>query len=141
VGPSLTPSGSCDTADPYNWGDPNDLSSDCASYFPLIYASGDLRLSGNDQGQGILLVEGDLRMSGTVDFYGLILVRGTFYAASGTPGIGGAVLANGMGALNGTPDIIYSSCALERAILGNDAASRLTLLDDRSFVDLTNLAN
>ena len=39
-----------------NWGDPATPTGVCFGYFPIIYAPGNLRISGG-YGQGILLVE------------------------------------------------------------------------------------
>jgi hypothetical protein len=135
-GPSLDPHGACDAGDPWNWGDPNDPTGPCGAYFPIIHMDRSVKLAGNGQGQGILLVDGDLEIGGTFDFYGIVVIKGAF-EARGTPGIGGAVISESVQNLRGTPDVLYSSCAVNRAILSNDALTRLRPLDRRSFVDLS----
>ena len=135
-GPSLDPHGACDVGDPWNWGDPNDPTGPCGAYFPIIHMDRSVKLAGNGQGQGILLVDGDLEIGGTFDFYGIVVIKGAF-EARGTPGIGGAVISESVQNLRGTPDVLYSSCAVRRAILSNDALTRLRPLDRRSFVDLS----
>ena len=47
----------------------------CARYYPVIYARGDLRITGGG-GQGILLVGGDLDVEGGFAFDGPVVVRG-----------------------------------------------------------------
>ena len=58
-----------------NWGDPLNKLSPCFNYFPIIYHQGDLSISGNGYGQGILLVEGNLTVQGRIDFYGPVIVH------------------------------------------------------------------
>ncbi|MDB4915359.1 MAG: hypothetical protein JWM95_3003, partial [Gemmatimonadetes bacterium] len=82
LGPSVS-GGVCYTADPNNWGDPlhNDpATAACRSYYPIIYAQGDLKLTGGE-GQGILLVEGDLSVQGGAEFYGPVIVKGSLKTA------------------------------------------------------------
>ena len=109
----------CDAASPDNWGEPRRPAAvaGCAGYYPIIYAAGNLRISGG-VGQGLLLVAGDLEISGGAEFYGLVVVRGTL-RMTGTGGhvvggveAGAADLAPG-GAASST-GITYSSCALSR---------------------------
>jgi len=118
--PSLNGSGTCDRADPLNWGEPlTGLGfDDCFNYFPIIYAPGNFQLS-NGRGQGILLVRGDFSIRGSAAFYGLIVALGRFEAEV-SPGIHGAVMAQGDSAIRshtGASALIqYSSCALTRAL-------------------------
>jgi hypothetical protein len=143
IGPT-TVSGRCNTADLRNWGDtiPGNL---CGSYFPLIYHDGPMDLQSNSYGQGILLVDGDLRVRGGFTFMGVIIVQGTFTTGSGTNRIYGSVMASNAADLNqtltGTGELYYSRCAITRAILNNSALSRARPVFQRSWVDLSAVAN
>jgi hypothetical protein len=123
IGPSVS-GGVCNTANSSNWGDAlhNDPSTvPCQSYFPIIYAAGNLHLTGG-QGQGILLVEGDLTVTGGFQFFGPVIVKGSL-STSGTGGHfnGGVMAANvdlEQSTLLGNAVIHFSSCALNRALAG-----------------------
>lgn len=123
----LTPSvsgGVCNTGSSSNWGDP--LHTDpsvapCQSYFPIIYAQGDMQLTGGT-GQGILLVEGDLSVTGGMEFYGPVIVKGSL-KTTGTGGHfnGGVMAANvdlEQNTLLGNAVIHFSSCAVNKALAG-----------------------
>jgi hypothetical protein len=123
--PSFTMA-SCAMADPVNWGDParSASASPCESYFPLLYAPGDLDLAGGT-GQGILLVDGDLTVSGGARFYGVVIVQGGIHAT----GTGGAIWGAALSAPGGSAPnslsaplaIGYSSCA----VAGASSAQRI----------------
>jgi hypothetical protein len=138
LGPSVA-SGSCNTADAINWGDPlhaDPTMTPCQTYFPIIYAKGDLQITGG-VGQGILLVEGDLSVQGGAEFYGPVIVKGSLKTA-GTGGHfnGGVMAANvdlEQSTLLGDAVIHYSSCALKKAL--NGAASPM-FLPRRSWTEL-----
>lgn len=139
-GLSASVSGSvCNTSDPSNWGDPlhETLSlAPCQSYFPIIYAQGDLKITGGE-GQGILLVNGDLSVQGGAEFYGPVIVKGSLKIA-GTGGHfnGGVMAANvdlEQSTLLGNAVVSYSSCALARALAG---AATPTFLPGRSWTEL-----
>ncbi len=130
IGPSLL-SGACNTGDSMNWGEPYTSTgfSACSNYFPIMYAPGDLRLSGG-HGQGILLVQGDLRLSGGVEFYGPVIVQGEVTSV----GVGGHIYGGLMAAqadldpstLTGNSVAQFSSCAIARALRGSAVASPMT---------------
>jgi Tfp pilus assembly protein PilX len=67
----------------------------------IIYVNGDLTLSGNTQGYGVLVVTGTLNISGTVGWNGIVLVVGKgIFNTSGTNQYNGAVVvANTVDAL------------------------------------------
>jgi hypothetical protein len=114
----------CNTPDPKNWGDPITPMSDCGSYFPIIYISGDGNINGN-YGQGMLLVEGDLAVQGGFQFYGIVIVKGSL-KTTGTGGhFNGAVLAANVdldqNTVLGDALVQYSQCATKRVL--NSAAS------------------
>jgi Tfp pilus assembly protein PilV len=136
--PSAT-SGVCNTALSGNWGDPLHLDpsvASCQNYFPIIYAQGDLHLTGG-VGQGILLVEGDLTVTGGVQFYGPVIVKGSLSSA-GTGGHfnGGVMAANvdlSQNTLLGNAVISYSSCAVTKAL---SAAATPMFSVGRSWTEL-----
>jgi hypothetical protein len=115
LGPSYNGDGSCNTSDPRNWGDPENPNRPCSNWFPIIYAQGDLDLSGNMAGQGILLVEGDLRATGGTRFYGPVIVKGNLIAAGNFEFYGG-VRARKSDMSVGTSQVYYSNCVLQRAM-------------------------
>lgn len=119
---NLGPPVSCDRSAPLNWGDPINPLGVCGSYFPIVHAPGNLRLSGG-WGQGILLVEGDLELSGGVEFYGPVIVLGRV-SSTGTGGhvYGGLMARNadfGISLISGNSVVNFSSCAIERALRGS----------------------
>jgi hypothetical protein len=120
LAPSVS-GGVCNTADPSNWGDPLHTTTACQSYYPIIYAQGDLKITGGE-GQGILLVQGDLSVEGGAEFYGPVIVRGSL-KTQGTGGHfnGGVMAANvdlEQSTLLGDAVIHFSSCALTKALAG-----------------------
>ncbi len=115
IQPSVA-SGECDTAPWKNWGAPEDPSSPCFDYFPIIHRPGQLTLKpGVGGGQGILLVDGELTIEGDFHFYGLVLVKGEVQM-KGDVQITGAVITGAQ--LQSEPgDVIqYSQCAVARAL-------------------------
>lgn len=136
--PSALADGSCNTADPYNWGDPERLlpSGACNDYFPIIYAPGNLSLSGGT-GQGILLIGGDLSVNGQFDFYGPVIIKGSLKQAGQAEFRGGLMAASATlgdpSQMTGNALVQYSSCALSRAINGSALPRPATL---RSWVQL-----
>jgi hypothetical protein len=132
----------CNTALLDNWGDPYHPLGACGNYFPIIYAKGDLMVTGN-YGQGIMLVEGDLILDGGFTFFGPVYVKGELMT-QGTGGHinGGIVAANvnlTTSSVLGNATLNYSSCAVERAILNNSALTKIRPLAMRSWVDLSNV--
>jgi hypothetical protein len=111
----------------------------------LIYHGGSPRIQSNGFGQGILLVEGDLDIRGGYTFYGIIITQGAFSTGAGGATIMGAVLAGNDLILDqtatGGAQIIYSRCAVTRAVLNNANLSRARPLATRSWVDLTAVTN
>ncbi len=108
--------GECNTVPWKNWGAPEDPSSPCFDYFPIIHRPGPLTLTnGKGGGQGILLVDGELTIEGDFDFYGLVIVKGEIQM-KGNVNIYGAVIVGAQ--LQSEPgDLIqYSQCAVARAL-------------------------
>jgi hypothetical protein len=119
-----------------NWGAPLAPNTPCGSYFPIIYAPNNLRLTGG-AGQGILLVAGDLDLSGGVEFYGPVIVLGTV-VSTGTGGhiYGGVMSSNanlGTVLVSGNSVVNFSSCSIARALQGISLA---TPLGERSWAQL-----
>lgn len=135
IGPTtnLGPPVSCRIMDIENWGDPLNPSAVCGGYYPVIYAPGDLHLSGG-WGQGILLVGGDLEISSGVEFYGPVIVQGRI-RSTGTGGhiFGGLMAANAdfsVSLLSGNSVVNFSTCAINRALQGS---SRAKAIQERSW--------
>ncbi len=127
--------GVCDTAPWDNWGAPEDPSSPCFDYFPILHRPGPLTLtSGTGVGQGILLVDGELTIEGDFHFYGLVIVKGEIQM-KGDVQITGAVIAGAQ--LQSEPgDLIqYSQCAVARALAGG-AGSTAAPLRSRGWLQM-----
>lgn len=126
-----------------NWGQPTSSTSVCYSYFPIIYAQGDLKLSSSSYGQGILLVQGNLEVTGGFSFYGPVIVRGRL-KTTGTGGhfIGGVSAANvelQQNQVLGNAVVQMSSCSIRRAVENNTNITRARPLAERSWIDLSSL--
>lgn len=116
----------CNTAVRHNWGEPNrpdpmpDPAPVCMNHFPIIYAKGDLTLQ-TGRGQGILVVNGDLRMTGNMQFYGIVIVLGSFFTAGTGNHVGGSLIIHGDGNLDsesvstGNSLVEFSSCRIQDA--------------------------
>ncbi len=129
--PSYNGDGTCDTSDPFNWGDPLNASGACADWFPTIYIEGDALLDGNMSGQGLLLVDGDLRAAGGFEFYGPVFVKGDLISVGGFRFYGGVKAeAADLGA--GNSEVLYSACVLQR-VLSNTQAARPRPLTERPW--------
>lgn len=126
----------CDTAAPENWGEPTRSNGGpCTSYYPVLYAAGDLVVDGG-RGQGLLLVDGDLTLQGGFEFFGAVLVRGALLGGAGGARVTGTVLIAELGLsesdLRGIR-IALSRCAARKALLG---VSRPAPLAERSWYDV-----
>jgi hypothetical protein len=85
----------------------------------VAHCTGDLHLTGDNQGGGLLIVDGDLDCTGQFTWYGLVLVLGSIRFSGGGAGIHiyGSVLTQGdlvSQTVGGNADILYSSIALGR---------------------------
>lgn len=140
VRPTYRADGSCNTSDPANFGDPARLDPDgrCESYFPVIYAPGDLTINGN-VGQGLLLVGGNLSIQGGFTYYGQVIVRGTVKLTGTGNHINGSVLAASVvdstatSMLSGNSTIRFSRCAVVSALRNSSLPVRAPL---RSWMEL-----
>ena len=122
----------CDYSAQFNWGEPKRPGiTGCQGYFPIIYASGSIKLNGNGYGQGILLVNGDFEINGKFEWYGLVVARDDITKGNGTAQIMGAVysanlaLGDPTNFIAGNQDVIYSRCALENALRGSSILVRV----------------
>jgi hypothetical protein len=130
----------CSTAVQSNWGAPLDPNSPCFNYFPIIYRQGDLSLSGQGAGQGILLVEGNLNVQGQISFFGPVIATGAVNVrGTGTDDVKfyGGIIASDVqlddNRLSGNATVLYSSCANRRALQGS---ALVTPLAQRGWVQL-----
>jgi hypothetical protein len=144
VQPSTNPDGSCNTADLKNWGDPgrgavNGLAQGaCESYFPIVYAPGNLSVNGNT-GQGVLLVGGSLSIQGNFTFYGQIITRGTVKITGTGNHVNGGIMAASVvdsasgSVTSGNSSVQYSACALNSVYAATSDPARST---QRSWMEL-----
>jgi hypothetical protein len=136
TGPTLS-GRECDVSNPGNWGDPSDLGGPCADYWPIVSASGDVRIQ-SGVGQGILLVDGDLAIEGSFRFSGVVLVRGRveFGAAVASFSLSGALVAGQLGSevapLSGI-SVTYSKCMVSNSL---QSSGLLIPLRSRSWKQL-----
>ena len=144
IQPSKNPDGSCNTSDVNNWGDPGRAVASgaapgpCESYFPIVYAPGNLIINGK-MGQGILLVAGSLAIQGNFTWSGQIITRGTIkLTGTGTHILGGvlaaAVVDSSSGSLtSGNNTIQYSRCTLNSVFANTSWPKRAA---QRSWAEL-----
>jgi len=88
-------------------------------HYTCVYCPGNLHISGNTSGGGILIVDGDFVLSGSFTWYGVVLVMGSVTFTGGGSGIHvyGSVLTKGgmnQQTVGGNADIFYSTQALNR---------------------------
>jgi len=130
-GPPPGTDGACDRTAASNWGDPDRPAGPCADWFPLIFAPGDLHISGG-RGQGILVVAGSLTLDGGARFTGAIVAGGGIIVAddvslhgSTRSSDGPAVISDGV--------VRVSRCAVATALQRAPGTRRL-ILHDRTFI-------
>ncbi|MGI9102617.1 MAG: hypothetical protein ACR2IF_09265 [Terriglobales bacterium] len=97
----------------------------------ITYVPGNLQLTGNSVGSGVLLVNGDLDIHGGFQFYGLVIVRGVIKFTGGgsqSTNIYGAVLAGQESlvdnSLGGSANIYFNRCAVASAAGQNSGPLR-----------------
>ncbi len=142
VGPVST-SGTCDTAAPFNWGNPADPAAPCGAFFPIIHVAGDARLTGGGVGQGILLIDGNLDVIQPFGFFGIVIVRGDIDTSANVAQFYGHVRAHHVDLTSVSPTIPsligLSSCAVHRAVVNHPMLTRAVPIGERSWIDLTAL--
>ena len=145
INPTTT-NGVCNTANINNWGAPTNNSNACSNHFPIIWARNNMHITSNSTGQGILLVSGNLSIQSQFEFYGPVIVMGTVDFQGGSQIIG-SVFAYGGGILGadnttaGNMIVQYSSCGVNRAIMGATGLARGVPIRNRSWMDLTAVQN
>lgn len=93
----------------------------------IVYAPGDVKLSGGANGVGILLVDGNLEIAGAFEWRGVMIVRGEvrFVGGGGVKRLIGSLivandvegLASGVGLdMRGTVDVLFSRDAVNRVM-------------------------
>jgi len=90
----------CLTAEPWNWGDPEDPLGACHALTVVIGSPGSLGVDGG-VGQGVLVTGGDLTLTGGARFYGVVLVGGRLTMGSGSRLVG---VARAVGGVTLDPD-------------------------------------
>ena len=89
--------------------------------YKVVYIQGgDLHLSGQNSGGGVLLVDGDLKVSGQFTWYGVIICMGNIEFTGGGNGVHvyGCVMTQGSisasGSITGQADLFYSSQTISK---------------------------
>jgi type II secretory pathway pseudopilin PulG len=140
IAPVVT-NGNCDLTVQTNWGDPQNPSQPCGTYFPIVHITGSATINGQE-GQGILLVDGDLSVQGGFQFYGITIIKGSLKTAGGggTPAhFWGTVMAQDSvtlgqtNTLSGAANLLYSKCAILKAL---DATGVGAPMRSRGWVQL-----
>jgi len=131
--------GVCDKTVLTNWGDGINPLGACASYFPIIHATGTITVN-NTQGQGILLVDGDLNIQGSYQFFGIVIIQGDLKTAGGgstDAHFWGGVMAKNADLstqnLSGKATLNYSSCSINAVL---QATSPISMMRSRGWVQL-----
>ncbi len=131
--------GVCDKTVLTNWGDGMNPLSECASYWPIIHATGTITLN-NTQGQGILLVDGDLNIQGSYQFFGIVVIQGDLKTSGGgstDAHFWGGVMAKNADLsvqnLSGKATLNFSSCSIQMAL---QAQSPIGSMRSRGWVQL-----
>lgn len=114
-----------------NWGDPMHQDGPCASYFPLVFAKGDVTVHGGT-GQGLLVVDGTVTVTAGATFAGVIVARGAVRVDDGAHVYGAVRSAGGYIMLDGA-SVSFSACAVIRAARSTEAATRV-VLQQRRFI-------
>ncbi|MFH0778489.1 MAG: hypothetical protein V2A71_07635, partial [Candidatus Eisenbacteria bacterium] len=93
---------------------------DIDNYKIIHINGGDLHLSGQNSGGGVLLIDGDMKISGQFTWYGVIICMGDVDFSGGGAGIHvyGGVMTQGniaaSGSVSGNADIFYSSQTISK---------------------------
>jgi hypothetical protein len=90
----------------------------------VTYRNGDLKITGNSNGAGVLVVTGDLSLAGNFRFDGVIIVLGSINAGAGTADVYGATVLGPSSTelrVTGTFRLHYSDQAIQ---LANQLAGR-----------------
>lgn len=121
----------CVTSAAGNWGDPGGTGP-CADFFPLIYAPGDLEITGG-AGQGVMIVDGHLSIGPGAHFTGAISARGGVTVEHAS--VLGAVRAGSATSIMAA-DLRYSICALGRAFASTSVFRRPIRHGERWWVPM-----
>ncbi len=141
IGPAVT-NGQCDYLVLTNWGDGLNPTQPCGTYFPIVHITGTGTTTLNGlQGQGILLVDGSLAVQGGFQWFGIAIIQGNLKTMGGGGSVAhffGATLVHdsvavGSNQITGAANILYSTCAILRALEMTQPAS---LMRSRSWVAL-----
>src|SRR5436190_1960535 len=143
VAPSLSV-GRCDTSVLTNWGSPSDPAGPCGQYFPIIHITGAGAAVSGQEGQGVLLVDGSLDVQGGFQFFGVVIIKGKLRTSGGGGGNpahfwgtmmvqDSVALADPTNTITGNANILYSKCAITRAL---DKAGAGAMMRSRGWVQL-----
>jgi cytoskeletal protein CcmA (bactofilin family) len=85
------------------------------STFKVVHVAGDLHVSGNASGAGVLVIDGDFDLSGSFNWNGVVLVLGDVMVTGGgiAKQVVGALMVQGSltgtSTFNGNIKLLYSS--------------------------------
>lgn len=131
----------CAAGDSLNWGD-NTGAGTCGDYLPIIYINSDadpVHLT-TGSGQGILIIEGNMKLTGNFEFDGIVIVTGNIETAGTGNKLEGTVISLGSGDIDSTNEtkgnstIQYSKCSIDRVV---STLARPIPMDKRSWMDLS----
>lgn len=86
----------------------------------VVHVQGDLMISGNMSGAGVLVIDGDFQMGGTINWHGIVLVLGDVDVVGGGNAkniVGGLVVQgtlSGETTVNGNITVYYSSAMIAK---------------------------
>jgi hypothetical protein len=97
----------------------DDLTLGSLDDYTVAHVSGDLHVSGQMTGGGVLIIDGDFQCTGQFTWYGVVLVMGNITFSGGGAGVHifGATLTGGTvddNVVGGQADLFYSSEAIAR---------------------------
>ena len=107
-----------------HWGSAS-TTNGCSGHYPIIYAQGDLTLTGGS-GQGLIIANGTVRLSGSAAFAGLVVVQSGSLQLDNTAVLHGRVLLldpAGQVTVTGAAGVYRGDCPVDRLNLGR-AVSR-----------------
>ena len=94
------------------WGTVGDLK--------IVHVAGDLDVSGNTTGAGVLVIDGNFKMGGTFNYNGIVIVLGDMDIVGGGSAkqvVGGVMVQgslSGTSNVNGNVKLVYSSAMIQQ---------------------------
>jgi hypothetical protein len=120
-----------------------DMGNASANDYRITYVNGDIHVSGNGNGAGVLVVEGSLEITGQFEFQGLVIVKGDLKLTGGGAKVhnwGSMMVEQSITAVDtsgseltvaGSADLDYSSSALRAVETRLPSSIAILYYDDR----------